>query len=180
MKKFLNKIDHHLFGAELVKLIGGNTLCEMAEKGTLIPFLKKNKFRGKPLIDILGGWVKKMYPLQGTSIVTYHKNWIYFVKLFGLVERGTVEPKPGIPPSPKHVTRLVELMHKEEIKIILAANYFDEQKIKTVASRVGAVPVIVPIYVRGASGTEDYFKLVDYWIDRIIAAAEEKRINNKN
>ena len=69
-----------------------------------------------------------MLPLRGTEIVTYHKNWIYFVDLFGLEETGTVEPKPGIPPSPKHVTGLVNLMKERDIRIILAANYFDEQK----------------------------------------------------
>ena len=44
--------------------------------------------------------------------MTYHKNWVYFAQLFGLEEAGTVEPKPGIPPSPKHVRALIELIAK--------------------------------------------------------------------
>jgi len=131
------------------------------------------------LVEYLGGWMGKMLPLRGTPIVTYHKNWIYFVKLFGLEEAGTVEPKPGIPPSPKHVTRLINLMKERDIGIILAANYFDEQKIKTVAARTNAEAVIVPIYTGGAKGTEDYFKLVDYWVDGLLKAAEKKDILNK-
>jgi len=173
LKKLLEEMDKRLFGEELVKLLGGKTLCDMAEKGALIPFLEKHKFRGKPLVDSLGGWMKKMLPLRGRPIVTYHKNWIYFVTLFGLEEAGTVEPKPGIPPSPKHVTELVELMRTRQIRIILAANYFDEQKIKTVAARVNAEPVIVPLYVRGAPNVDDYFQLVDHWTDRLLEAAEK-------
>jgi ABC-type Zn uptake system ZnuABC Zn-binding protein ZnuA len=106
--------------------------------------------------------------------VTYHKNWVYFLRLFGLEEAGTVEPKPGIPPSAKHVTQLVELMRERKIRIILAANYFDEQKIRTVASRVDAEPVIVPLYVGGAEGIEDYFQLVDHWVDGLLKAAKKK------
>jgi len=174
LKRFLSEIDRRLFGEELVKLLGGKTLTSLAEKDRLIPFLAKHKFRGKPLIDSLGGWLKKMSPLHGTPIVTYHKNWVYFIKLFGLEEAGTIEPKPGIPPSPKHVAELVDLMAKRKIKILFAANYFDHQKIRTVAGRVGAAAVIVPLYVGGESGADDYFKLVDLWTDRLLEAGREK------
>ena len=174
LSKLLDEIDTRLFGGELVELLGGDTLCQMAEKGTLIPFLEKRQFHGRPLIDYLGGWMKKMLPLRGKQIVTYHKNWAYFEQLFGLEEAGTVEPKPGIPPTPRHVTELVEQMRVLEIHIILAANYFDEHKIRTVADRVGAEAVIVPLLVGGKLGVEDYFQLVDCWVDGLLAAAERK------
>ncbi|UCG51727.1 MAG: zinc ABC transporter substrate-binding protein [Candidatus Latescibacterota bacterium] len=174
LEKLLDKIDRMLFGDELVEFIGGETLCKLAEKGTLISFLREHEFRDKPLVDYLGGWVAEMMPLRGTPIVTYHKNWVYFVRLFGLEEAGTIEPKPGIPPSPKHVTNLVEQMRARQIKILLAANYFDEQKIRTVAGRVGAEPVIVPLYVGGVPGVTDYFQLVEFWLDGMLAAASNK------
>ena len=174
LKRLLDELDRRLFGEELVKLLGSEALCSMAEKGKLIPFLQKQKLRDKPLIDSLGGWMKKMLPLRGTPVVTYHKNWVYFLRIFGLEEAGTIEPKPGIPPSAKHVTQLVELMRERQIRIILAANYFDEQKIRTVASRVQAEPIIVPLYVGGADGIEDYFQLVDHWVDGLLKAAEKK------
>ena len=173
LKKLLDEFDTRLFGEELVKLLGGNTLCGMAEKGTLISFLKKQNYKGKPLIEYLGGWMKQMLPLHAKPIVTYHKNWIYFVQLFGLENAGTVEPKPGISPTPKHVTELVKMMRTREIRIILAANYFDEQKIRTVANRVEAEAVIVPLYVGGAQGIDDYFELVDHWVVRLLDAAHK-------
>jgi len=180
LKKLHQQIDERLFGSKLIEMLGGDTLCTLAEQGKLIPFLKEQKFEGKFLIEYLGGWVGKMLPLKGTQIVTYHKNWIYFVRLFGLEEAGTVEPKPGIPPSPKHVTNLINLMRERNIGIILAANYFDGQKIKTVAKRTNAEAVIVPIYVGGAAGVDDYFKLVDYWTDQLLKAGEKKGLLNKN
>jgi len=174
LKKLEQKIDERLFGPKLVEMLGGDTLCSLAEQGRLIAFLEEHKFEGKPLVENLGGWLKKMLGLRGLSIVCYHKNWVYFARLFGLEEAGHVEPKPGIPPSPKHVTELVNMMREKDVKIILAANYFDEQKIRTVAGRVNAEAVIVPLYVGGAPGADDYFQLVDLWVNGLLEAAKKK------
>ncbi len=169
---YIAELDRRLFGPELVKLLGGDMLAQLAEKERLIPFLEGHRFRGKRLIDSLGGWMKRMQPLRGARLVTYHKNWVYFLHLFGLEEAGTVEPKPGIPPAPKHVRDLIRMMREERVRLILAANYFDKQKVRTVAARTGAQAVIVPVYVGGAPGVDDYFKLVDYWIDSLLKAAK--------
>jgi ABC-type Zn uptake system ZnuABC Zn-binding protein ZnuA len=171
LAKLADKIDRSLFGDELVEIVGGDALCKLAEKGTLMPFLEERQFEGKPLVEYTGGWLGRMLPIRGTPIVTYHKNWVYFFSLFGLEEAGTVEPKPGISPSPKYVTELVEQMRVRNIKILLAANYFDQQQVRTVASRVGAEAVIVPLYVGGVEGVRDYFQLVDYWVDGLLTAA---------
>ena len=174
LKAWLSEIDERLFGRYLVQAIGGDTLCALAEKGTLIDFLEKKEFQGEPLIAHLSGWMKSMLPLRGKEIVTYHKNWIYFVKLFGLQNKGTIEPKPGIPPTPRHVAELVDMMRVQDIRVILAANYFDEHKIKTVADRVNAEAVIVPLYVGGKPGIVDYFQLVDEWVESLLSASRSK------
>jgi zinc/manganese transport system substrate-binding protein len=167
------RFDQALFGKLLVEILGGQTLCDLADKGTLIPFLRAHNYKGKPLLDSLGGWMGRMMPLRGKPIVTYHKNWVYFVTLFGLDNAGTVEPKPGIPPSAKHVADLVQLMRDRHIRILLAANYFDEKQVRGVASRVDAVPVIVPLYVGGEPGIDDYFQLFDLWANRLLAAGRQ-------
>ena len=173
---FLEEVDKRLFGPELVGILGGSTLCELAETGKLIPFLEKQQYEGRPLLDRLGGWMKAMLPLRGVPIVTYHKNWVYFVDLFGLEEAGTVEPKPGIPPSPKHVLALTQMMRERRVRLVFAANYFDEQKIRAVAARAGAEPVIVPLYVGGEEGVTDYFQLVDRWVASLLDAARKQGV----
>jgi len=174
LKKLHQQIDERLFGSKLMEMLGVDILYSLAEQDKLITFLQEQKYEGRPLIEYLGGWMKTMLPLRGTQIVTYHKNWIYFIRLFGLEEAGTVEPKPGIPPSPKHVANLINLMRERNVRIILAANYFDEQKIRTVAARTNAEAVIVSLYVGGATGVDDYFKLVDHWIEGLLKAAKKK------
>jgi ABC-type Zn uptake system ZnuABC Zn-binding protein ZnuA len=175
---FQHEMDRRLFGRQLVA-IGGDTLCRLAEQGKLIGFLEGRELRGKPLIDYLGGWMGKMLPLRGKPVVVYHKNWSYFIHLFGLEEAATIETKPGIPPSPRHVTSLVTTMKERNIELILAANYFDKQKVTTVAERTGAEAVIAPLFVGGAPGIDDYFDLVDFWIDSLVEAANRKGLAAK-
>lgn len=176
LKELHDELDKHLFGEELVKMLGGDTLCRLAGQDKLIEFLRENKLQGKPLIEKLDGWMGMMLPLRGTPIVVYHKNWSYFLELFGLEEAATIESKPGIPPSAKSVTSLVKMMHDDNIRIIFAANYFDEHKVKTVANRTGAQAVVVPLFVGGVPGTESYFQLVDYWINGLLEAAKKTGI----
>ncbi len=173
LKKFKNDIDKHLFGEKLVKLMGGKLLTKLAYSGKLIDFLGTKKYKGEKMINYLGGWLKKAMIFRDKKIVAYHKNWVYFKQLFGVEIIGYVEPKPGIPPSPKHVEELVQEMRKNKVKVVLAANYFDELKVKNICNKVGAIPVIVPLFVDGAPGTENVFKLTDYWVEKLSKAFEQ-------
>jgi zinc/manganese transport system substrate-binding protein len=170
LARFQSTLDERLFGKELVKMVGSSTLIRLAESGKLISFLKKRRYKGKPMVDYLGGWLKKALPLRGQQLVTYHKNWVYFSRLFGLEVVGEVEPKPSIPPSPKDVERLINLMLSLKVRVVLAANYFDEAKITRITDVVDATPVIVPLSVAGAPGATDYFALVDLWLDSLLTA----------
>lgn len=162
-----------LYGSELVDVLGGETLVKLHLEGKLYDFLKQNTFEGKPLSDILGGWTGRVLPLRGLPIVTYHKNWVYFCDDFGLVQVDTIEPKPGIPPSPKHTKELEERMRRDGVKVMLSVNYFDEQTVKSIAEATGATYRMVPYYVGGSAGVGDYFCLVDHWVEALVTMAAE-------
>ena len=170
LKEFNQKIDDKTFGNELVNLMGSSLLTKLANSGQLVDFLDKKKYKDKKMLDYLGGWLKEGMVFRNKKIVAYHKNWIYFKNLFGINIIGYVEPKPGIPPSPKHVESLIQKMKKNNVTVVLAANYFDENKVRTICEKVGANPVIVPLYVDGAEDTGDVFKLIDLWIEKLKSA----------
>ena len=173
LKEFNQKIDNKVFGIELVNLMGSSLLTKLANSGQLVDFLAKKKYKDKKMLDYLGGWLKDGMVFRNKKIVAYHKNWIYFKNLFGINIIGYVEPKPGIPPSPKHVESLIQEMKKNNVSVVLAANYFDENKVRTICEKVGANPVIVPLYVDGAVDTGDVFKLIDLWIEKLKSAFKE-------
>ncbi len=167
---FSRHLDEALYGAELLGILGAEVLDPLARQGGLLRFLGSQEYQGRPLIERLGGWLGRARPLRGRRIVAYHKNWIYFAEVFGLELAGYVEPKPGIPPSARHVHRLIEQIREEHIEVLLAASYFSARQVETIAERTGCRPVRVPLGpVEG--GPADYFTLVDLWIEELLAAA---------
>ena len=168
LKSFEEKMHNKLYGEKLVEIVGGKALDKMAMKGNLIEFLKNQSFEGKPLIEYLGGWLKKAMPIRGKKVVAYHKNWAYFEKIFGITVAEYIEPKPGIPPTPKHVSNVLNLMKTEKIGVILAANYYDKSKIQSIAQKAGAVPVIVSIAVGGEPGVNDVFDVTEKILDKLV------------
>ncbi len=165
---FNARLARRLYGDELVELLGVDTLNPLAAHGKLIPFLEEHGLMGR-----LGGWLAEGMVFRGQRIVCYHKNWVYFTTLFGLDVAAYVEPKPGIPPTARHVAELIRTIQSEHIKVLLAANYFERRKPQLIADRTGIIPVIVPTSVKGEPGVDTYFDLIDTWVGRLAAAFEE-------
>ncbi len=165
---FIQKVDRALFGEKLVELFGGETLTRLLENNTLFIFLQKDYQEGK-LIDLLDGWLKKAMPLRDKKIIAYHKNWAYFAGVFGLEIAGYIEPKPGIPPSAKHVQYMINLIREQNIRLMLVASYFEKKSPQMIESKTGIKAVYLPLFVNPDMGIEDNFKLVDCWIDQVLS-----------
>jgi ABC-type Zn uptake system ZnuABC Zn-binding protein ZnuA len=165
LEDFSSRLARKLYGERLLEVLGSDLLDPLARNGRLVPFLEE---RG--MIGELGGWLGEALPLRGQKLICYHKNWIYFTTLFGLSVVDYVEPKPGIPPTARHVAELVQRIEDENIRVLLTANYFERRKPELIAERTGIIPVVVPMYVQGEPGIDSYFKLVDLWIGRLAGA----------
>jgi len=163
---FIDMVDRATFGDELVDLFGGKTLENLLHNKTLMPFLEK-EYQGEKLINKLGGWMKDAMPFRGKKVVAYHKNWAYFADTFGLEVAGYVEPKPGIPPSAKHVMNTINLIKSQNIDLMLIASYFEKSTPQMIESRTGIKAVYLPLCCGAEKGVDDVFDLVDFWINSI-------------
>ena len=128
----------------------------------------------KRLDQKLSEWQKMLEPFRGTKIVTYHKTFPYFANRFNLNVVGTLEPKPGIPPSPTHINSLIPMMKNEGVKLILIEPFRERKTPEFAASQTGAKIVVFPIMVGGQKETDDYLSLFDYTIDQIVSALKTK------
>ena len=120
-------------------------------------------------------WDQKTAPYRGRRVVTYHRSWPNFARRFGLEVVGYVEPKPGIPPSPRHTLELINMMRREKIKLILVEPYFDLKTPNAVARETGAQVVVLLPSVGGEKEVTDYFKLFDYDINLLLRAFEQTK-----
>lgn len=125
---------------------------------------------GQEIIQRLNGWKAKLAPYRGSLVTTYHRSWVYFMTRFGLKEFGTIEPKPGIPPSPGHVNDLVQEMKADKVRVMLIENFRSHRYPDLIAQQTDAKAAYVPLSVEGEPGADTYFKLFDTIVDRLAAA----------
>lgn len=115
-------------------------------------------------------WTAALKPYAGRPIVTYHPTWRYFGRRFGLVADTFLEPKPGIPPSPPHLAKVMKKMQTENIRVLLVEPYQPRKTAEAVASRTNAVLVEVCQFPGGLPGTDTYLSLIDTVVKRVIQA----------
>ncbi|MBI3663789.1 MAG: zinc ABC transporter substrate-binding protein [Acidobacteria bacterium] len=120
-------------------------------------------------------WDEQMKPYRGRKVVTYHRSWPNFTKRFGLEVVDYVEPRPGIPPSPGHTLELIQMMKRENVKVILVEPYFDLKTPQSVARGTGGQVVVLMPSVGGEKEITDYFKLFDYDINLLLKAFQQGR-----
>ena len=83
---------------------------------------------------------------------------------------GYVEPKPGIPPSPRHTIDLIQEMKRQNVKLILVEPYFDLKTPNSIARETGGRVVVLPPSVGGEKEITDYVKLFDYDLKLLLDA----------
>jgi ABC-type Zn uptake system ZnuABC Zn-binding protein ZnuA len=107
-------------------------------------------------------WTKTLEPVKGAKVVSYHPDFIYFLTRFGLVQVGTVEDRPGIPPSPQHLVRLIQTMKSERVKALLVEPWNDVKLATRVAEDAGARALVMASSVGAVKGADNYIAAVDY------------------
>jgi ABC-type Zn uptake system ZnuABC Zn-binding protein ZnuA len=169
-KREVRKLDEQIFGRELVDIIGGETLARLSLKGKLFSFLQSRKFRGRPLEGLLGGWLGAARSMRGRSIVTYHNNWTYWAQFLDLTIETTVELKPGVAPSARHVRNVLEIVKAKNVQLIMGASHYPRDALRGVAARSGIRAEVVPFHL-GGKGTTTYPALVERWLRALTGAS---------
>jgi ABC-type Zn uptake system ZnuABC Zn-binding protein ZnuA len=118
----------------------------------------------------LADWQKQLAPFRGGKIVTYHKDFVYLADRFNLEVVETLEPKPGIAPSPAHLATVIEKMKAEHVRVILVQPFQNRKTAETVARQTDAQVLDVPQQPGAIPGTATYVDLMDY-IVRTLAGA---------
>jgi ABC-type Zn uptake system ZnuABC Zn-binding protein ZnuA len=153
-----------LVGADLVRRHGAEELARRVEDGTLLAFL------GEGGAAQLGGWLGLLPAGGDLEAVQDHRLWPYFARRFGLDLIGTLEPLPGIAPTTRHLSDVVERMRRDDVKLILASSYFNPRHAHWVAERTGAAVVPMAHQVGAREGTEDYLAVIDYNVSQVVGA----------
>lgn len=115
-------------------------------------------------------WAAAGKPWEGLRIVTYHKEFDYLAVHYGIAIQGTVESKPGVPPTPNHVAALIETMKREPGAVIVTAPWSNNDTVARIADETGAKVVELPNMCGGIAGTETWIDMMDLVHERLAAA----------
>lgn len=133
------------------------------------------------LKDFLGRLDQKISEWEGLSsklkdkeVVAYHNEWVYLMEFLGIKLEQYLEPKPGIPPNPKHIGFLEDYMKTRGIKAIIQSTYFSKSSSEVLARRVGGEVVILCQNVGELPEASDYIAFVDYDVRQLVRALEGK------
>ena len=122
----------------------------------------------------LAEWQKTLAPFKGARIVTYHKDFVYLAPRFNLQIVETLEPKPGIAPSPAHIAQVIAAMKAANARVILVQPYQNRKTAETVARQAGAVVLDVSQQPGARKETATYFDMMDYLVNTLATALRGK------
>jgi len=129
----------------------------------------RNEFLGR-LEQSMARWTSLVAPSRGTRVVVDHNMWVYFLTRFGLVQAGAIEERPGIPPAPGHLTKLITIIKDERIKVILTAPWTDQKLAERIAQETGAKVVLMASGVGAVKGADSYLDMIDYNVKAVVQA----------
>jgi zinc/manganese transport system substrate-binding protein len=113
-------------------------------------------------------WETQAAPLRGLPLVVYHKDLSYLVNWLGMREVGSLEPKPGLPPSTAHLADLLARLKQTAAKAVVRSAYSDPRPAEWLATRAGIPAVTLPYTVGGTEQAKDLFSLYEDTIARLL------------
>jgi len=163
--------DIHLFGnphyhmnPENIRIMAKNVLEKLKSIDPLNAAYYETNEKGfiARLDHKIAEWKRLCAHCKGREVISYHKDIAYFADFLGLIAEQYLEPKPGIPPTPKHLEFLEGYVKTNHIRAIVLPTYYPKDAADKLAKRVGARVVTICQNVGELPGADNIFSFFDY------------------
>jgi len=163
---------HYWLDPKNAEIITGNILEALARLDPAnAPHYEANRLAFLARLEArLADWEAKAVALKGKPMVAYHNSWAYLARRFRLDFVATIEPKPGVPPSPAELARLIRTMRERDVRIVVRAPYEPERSAAFLAEKTGAAVVLLAGSVGALASAPDYLSLFDADMAALVAA----------
>ena len=132
---------------------------------------RRNRARFLKRLDAgIARWTAVMAPHRGARVVAFHDSWPYFARRFGLTIAATVEPVPGVPPTPASLVALTSGMKDAGVRVLIVEPSASRAVADRVAAPSGARVVTLVPSVGGDPEARDYLTLFDVNVRRLAEA----------
>lgn len=115
-------------------------------------------------------WKRRMAPLQGKYLASYHRSWSYFAYRYRLQLAGEVEPKPGIAPTPSHLLEFRKELQRLGVKVLLMEPWYSRRTLGPLLQGLDLEVVELPTTCGLTEETRHYLDFMDVVVDRVASA----------
>jgi len=109
-------------------------------------------------------WKKKAGSVKGKKVIVHHREWIYLLDWLRMKRVGSLEPKPGIPPTISHLSDLKQ--RTADLVIISPLN--DKKPSKWLRKQTGIPVVVLPHTVGAVPNSKDLFAFFDKIVHQLV------------
>jgi ABC-type Zn uptake system ZnuABC Zn-binding protein ZnuA len=118
----------------------------------------------------MSAWSLQLAPYRGAAVLAYHNSWPYFARRFRLNVVGFLEPREGVAPSAAHVSSLVALARRSEVRAILQKTNEPQRFSQMLSAQTGVPLVLLAPAVASVPQAPDYLGLMDYNVGTLARA----------
>lgn len=144
-------------------------------------YVKNYKLFEKNIKNKIKIWKKRIKDSTVQKIVSYHSSFEYFLDKFQINLTGLIEEKPGIPPSAKHILKLIKKMKESQTSCILMSSFYSNKRVNKIKQSVPTHIEVVAIEVGAFQKVTDYFLVIEGIVQAIencgTFAKEQKKRN---
>lgn len=116
---------------------------------------------------------RELKGLTHRTVITQHSVWPYFARRFGLKVAGIIVTQMGTETSSNEVNSLIQLIKKQNIRVIISEPQLSQTIPQMIASKTGAKVVTLSSLTGEIPGTETYISLIEYNVHQIIDAIRD-------
>ncbi|HHO53853.1 MAG TPA: zinc ABC transporter substrate-binding protein [Deltaproteobacteria bacterium] len=113
-------------------------------------------------------WQEQAQPLRGIPVIDLHRSWPYVADWLGFEIVADIEPKPGVPPTPRHVLAVIGLARERGVGLVIQESWLPSNVSRTVAEKSGARLLILDAQADFRGG-QTYVQHVDALVSALVA-----------
>ena len=112
-------------------------------------------------------WQAYRADLQDMKVIVQHSGFEYLLRYAGIEAVLDLEPKPGLPPTPSHLNKVLNDHRLKDAKVILISPYQDPQPAQWLSEKTGIPVLTLPTTVTDDDASNTLPKLISHILDSL-------------
>lgn len=152
-----------------------NGLCALDPAGCSEYSERETLFQTK-LNNLIKSWQSRFSSKIGNAFIAYHDEWPYLANFLGIQIVGLIEPKPGIPPGPKHLQELAGLVKQQGVLATIQATFYPTDAAESLNESSGLKLVQLCQGVGELKECSSYDEMLSFNFNQISKVIAEKKL----